>query len=328
LFGTYISNYAYAALLLQARNGTIGYAVTGWSGTSHFTSEAVAPCDGRPFTASLRVSPANGGLDLFVNGIKVLTERGWIPVGLRPQFGELNGYGFKGVLAEGLVHMGEWTDRDVLRLHAELGEQYGIEIDAVDLPTGGGVSAMAGQPVYGQWTNLAHGTYQLSWFEQETTCPAWATCPEAQLAPHIASTNGQRVAALPTGAGAIASESFERYLNEGTDGRPGWKRHFRTFALPTGGDYFVGLAVPHDPGRPGLGGGIVMAAPQLERVQGSQSEGPSAYFSTDDDYVSPIGLCEDDGTRFRTSYWGILGPAEALLPRAEVPPVAERDRVG
>jgi hypothetical protein len=292
LFGTHWDR----PLLLQVRNGTIGYVRSAPDG-AHFTTEVVTPCDGRPFLASLRASPASGRLDVFVNGRKVLSQRDAMPLALSPQFGESGGYGFKGALAEGLVHMGEWSDVEVQALHAALGLKYGVKTAG---STAGAGAEVAG-PVYGQAFHLTAGDYWVSWHEQ-TSC-----VEDASVLGSVSLDGGPSVALVA--GGCIESRALSPTVHAADRWiAPGWSRRFGAVNVPASGTLrlaFRPSAGPVPGAEPYLQPSALLAAPQVEKLEQPLSYVPAEFFPTDNDLMAKVGQCEDtDGDTFRgTGRW-------------------------
>jgi len=286
------------ALLLTALPQTGALRVTrvfaGGAASSYVTDDGVI-AEGVPFIVTLRGSADEDAHSLYVNGERHLTLPGFVAHG-SGTLGAGEAAGLIGSIAAYQSHSRAMSDADVAALHARLRTTHIAGVPANDgadadaSPRVG--TASIGLPTYGQWVNLVPGKYILSWYSgifREDGAVLYAA---------VTDTDGEQLQ-FTDGAGG-GNLRDERWL------APGWARFWRSLDVSRAGDYFVTFGVPYEPSNPAVASGVLLAAPQLERVDDVTSIGPSTFFPTDDDYAAPIGICDDkNGDKFRAGYWGI-----------------------
>lgn len=288
-----VSNPLHAAgdtryLFLQVRcdTGSVGFLNTRL-GSARMSAPGSVAC-GAPFVVSLRGSERSGTTDLFVNGERVLSDPSFDKA-MYPTLGGRNGLYMRGLVADMQFHVNRMSDADVIALHNQLGTKYGIPTAGAD-DGSGAPATVDGRPVttvpeYRQLVRLDGGTYLLSWYEP---LRAAGDITQPYLTPFVRTPTGTDVTVTRgVAAGSPYEAGQDRWL------APGWARHWATFA--TSGEVYVGWQVPPSTGD--LADGVLFAAPQLEEIEGGDlmSVGPSQFWPTDDDGLSPFGTCEDRG---------------------------------
>jgi len=291
------SDHRYVYLKVHCDTGAVGF-LNSRLASERLSEPGVVTC-GVPFVISIRGSEAEETTDLFVNGVRVLSDDSFDKASYI-HFGGRNGLYMRGSMADARFHVSRMTDADVTALHARLGQTYQIPTAGSDdgSVAGGGNNGAAafGQPAYVQTIEVERGNHWLSWYEP-------TLCNEPSALGVQAIVEGMDAAqVVPSGCFQGRNQNGNVW-REDRWMRQGWSRRFGLVTADRSGaiDVVFSVAAPPVPGAPREEQpSALFAGPQLERIEVPRTAEPNELFPTDDDLRAPLGSCQDsNGDTFR-----------------------------